>query len=134
METPINPPLVVPFQGKTYNCDLVLAALPQIECELNIGILCPTEDSVWTKPEFYQRSVILYCLLASTPLKGITLARCSAEVTGPNAQRLVGILSEAVKRLKPEIARLNGQEPVAEETERPMDAQSTGQDSGPSES
>lgn len=135
MENPINPPLVVPFQGKTYNCDLVLAALPRIEGELNIGILCPTADSLWSKPEFFQRAVLLYCLLASTPLQGVTFARCSSEVIGPNSDRLAAILKEAAERLVPHIKRLNpAMFKEVEEEERPTEAPSTGQDSGQSES
>jgi hypothetical protein len=134
MQTPLNPPLVVPFQGKTYNCDLVLAALPQIEGELNIGILCPTADSLWAKPEFYQRAVLLYCLLKSTPLKGLSFARCAQEVVGPNALRLADILKEAAERLQPQVMALNNMLPPSDEAERPTDAQSIGQDSGQSES
>jgi len=134
MQNPINPPLVVPFQGKTYNCDLVLAALPQIEGELNIGILCPTADSLWAKPEFFQRAVLLYCLLKSTKIPGLSLARCSAEVVGPNALRLAEIIKEAAERLQPQVMSLNNMLPPPDANERPTDAQSIGQDSGQSES
>ncbi len=134
MESPINPPLVVPYQGKTYNCDFVLAALPQIEGELNVGILCPTAESLWAKPEFYQRAVLLYVLLSSKRIAGLSLAKCSAEVVGPNASRLAAILKEGAERLQPQIMRLNPEVFPVQDDERPMDAQSTGPDSGQSES
>lgn len=127
MINPSNPPILVVFGGKTYNCDLTLGALVQVEGELNIGIVLADGNSLWTRPEFYKRAVLLYALLRSTPLRGVTLERCSAEVTGPNAERLLAAIQEAVKRVQPQIERLSGLEPQPAD---PTLAPSSGEDSG----
>lgn len=132
MTNPLNPPIVVPFGGKTYNCDLTLGSLPAVEGELGIGILCPDAASLWTKPEFYQRTVILYCLMKSTKATGVTFDRCAAEVVGPNAERLAEAISEAVLKLKPEIMRINGIKPLEAAEDRPLADESTGLSSGQS--
>lgn len=133
MNNPLNPPIVVPFGGKTYDCDLTLGSLPAVEGELGIGILCPDAASLWTKPEFYQRTVILYCLMKSTKASGVTFDRCAAEVVGPNAERLADAIGVAVLRLKPEIMRINGIKPLEAAEDRPLADPSSGQESGLSE-
>jgi len=133
MISPTNPPLVVPFEGKTYNCDLTLGSIPAIENELNIGILCPEAGSMWAKPEFFKRTVLLYCLLKSKTIPGLTFERCAAATTGPDAIRLSKVIGEAAERMQPHLMRINGLD-VEEEPERPTDAPSSGSDSGQSES
>lgn len=133
MITPTNIAVVVPFEGKTYNCDLTLGSIVAIENELNIGILCPEANSMWSKPEFYKRSVLLYCLLRSKTIRGLTFERCAAAVVGDDAIRLAKVIGEAAEKMQPHLMRINGlvdEEPA----ERPTDAPSSGNDSGPLES
>ena len=130
MLNPLNEPIVVSWDGRTYDCDLTLGALAMAEGELNVGIIYPNSEatSLWHKPEAYRRTVFLYILLKSSDAPKVTMARCAEAVLGDKREVYFRKIERAVDRLMPQLKELWPQPEVKDES--PLAESSGGPNSG----
>lgn len=127
MIDPITPAALVPWRGKTYDLQLRNGGLAKASGELGIPILEGGEGSLFTKPEFYQRGVLLYAILRQK-FDAVDLDECMDAVTGEKAEYYGQILAGQLRELIPAIRRLQGH---TDEPARPTIDASSGEDSGP---
>lgn len=123
-----TPATTVSWRGKGYECQAKLGALAAASGALDIPILEPIPGNVFGKPEYFKRGVLLFALLLPK-IKGLQLADCLEEVTGPKADYYLKVIDEAYAHITPAILRCVGGN---EETSTPpLDGSSSGADSGP---
>lgn len=136
MIDPITPGIEVYFRGKTWLMQLTLGALAGASGRLNIPILEGGPEALWAKPEAYRKGVLLYALV-SRRFTDATLDECLDAVTdADHAVHYDKAIEAALEAVKPTIERLA--EAYDKERNkagaRPLDGQSSGGDSGASES
>lgn len=128
MLDPVTPGVDVPFRGKTYRLQLTNGACAMASGAPGVPpIIEGGDESVFTKPEFFQRGVFLFALVYQK-FPTATLAECMELVTGPKAEYYGKILAESIKELAPAIKRLHGGEVKGTP---PLAESSSGGDSGP---
>lgn len=130
MVDPVTPATLVPWRGKTYPLQLTLGALALASGVPGIPPILEAwhENSVFTKPEMYQRGVLLFALVYQQ-FPDATLIECMEAVTGDKAKFYGDMLASALKDIAPAINRLNGAETPEDKT--PLAESSSGESSGP---
>jgi len=131
MTNPINPPIEIGWRGQLYYCDLSLGQLALVEGEVGVAIVYPAEVMLWQKPEAYQRGVLLFAMLQSHSIKGLTLADCMGAVVGDQREYFLAKLQKATDRLKPQLQTLWGITEEAPKDKSPLEGTPGGQNSGP---
>jgi hypothetical protein len=103
--SPLGHTVQVPWNGKTYPCQLTNGRLARAEMSLNIGIISPSDPPFSSRPIITQYAVYLYALMYGKPFT-VTLDDCLEAIVGDNGQRLMGVVNDALQALVPDIERL----------------------------
>lgn len=128
MIDPVTPATPVSWRGKSYPCQLTLGALATASGVSGVPpILEGGADSLFTKPEFFQRGVLLFALIRQI-VPSATLAECMDAVTGDKADYYGTLLASSFRDIAPAINRLHG---AKEEPQGPLAESSSGDGSGP---
>lgn len=128
MIDPVTPATLVLWRGKTYPLQLTTGALASASGQPGVPrILEGGPDSMFTKPEFFQRGVLLYALV-HRKFPDATLDECIDAVVGEKSAYYGELLSKALSDIVPAIQKLHAAE--AKNTP-PLEESSSGDECGP---
>lgn len=134
MIDPITPAIEVSYRGKSYPLQLTLGALAGASGRLGVPILEGGPDSLSTKPELFQRAVILYALL-HRKFKTVTIEECEDLVVKPSMiSYYEAVVMDALKQIQPALDELAKSQLAKVQPAGPLAGTDSGENFGQSES
>lgn len=105
MVDPVTPAVEMTWRGKSYQFQLTLGALAGASGALKIPILEAGPDNLSSRPELFQRAVLLYAM-THRKFKDVTLEECLDAITGDRYEHYMEKTELALEAIVPAVQRL----------------------------